>query len=209
MPVAPTVTPDLGAFNRALDSYVRLSKKDMEKCLWKQLGNWAYKALDLLKREPDAKNHLPQFPQSKRAPNWKLVSWLAKRRENELGEGRRPLRDVSKAEKSARRKSAGFIKALMLGAAKAARRKSTARQGSGIRARVSRGSVVGNRVSAAVRSEYRFTRGRTRAFETRKTAGIDRRTEAALEAARAAVIADIEIYVAHKLRENAAKEGIR
>lgn len=208
MPAVPTVTADIASFNAAIDNYVRASKKDAETCLWKQLANWAYKALGILRREPDAKNRLPQFPTGKRGANWPLVSWLAHLQEVH-GAARRPLREVSKAEKSARRKSAGFIKALMLGAAKAARRKSTARQGTGIQARVSRGKAVGDRMEASVRSEYRFRRGTTRAFTARDTRGIDRRAEAALEAARPAVVADIEIYLAKKMRENAAKEGMK
>ena len=153
--VAPLVSSNMAEFKRTLERYQSVSKREMEVCLWKQLSNWAFRALRILKREPSAAAHLPAdvSPRGKSA-NWRLVSWLATQRHRRGGSVGR-LRDFARAEKSARRKSCGFVKSLMLGAAKAAKSKSVARQGTGIVARASGGRTADGRAHAAASAAYR------------------------------------------------------
>ena len=157
MPAVPKVEVDMASFYDALRRYEKVRRKTTDDCMWRQVRNWCIKTLNWLKREP--KPQIPVFPTDKSGPNWPLVSWLAKQRGEYLGQRRvayvrgrpetkakkrrrvrHPLLKLSKKQKSARNKAVGFLRAMMIAAAAAARNRRAEQSDSGIKAIASGGT---------------------------------------------------------------------
>ena len=226
MPAVPKVEVDMASFYDALRRYEKVRRKTTDDCMWRQVRNWCIKTLNWLKREP--KPQIPVFPTDKSGPNWPLVSWLAKQRGEYLGQRRvayvrgrpetkakkrrrvrHPLLKLSKKQKSARNKAVGFLRAMMIAAAAAARNRRAEQSDSGIKAIASGGTDFAQKSLAAVSVGYGYKTRRTSAMKPVMGRLAEYKLYYALSLAMPAVVKDMEDYMARELEKAAAKEGIK
>lgn len=116
------------------------------------------------------------------------------------------LTEFAKQETRSRNRSCGYIKSLLLGLAKSAKKRAAVIQGTGIRAE-SVGELVGSVVKVACQSVYRYDYPMTRAYTFREESGIDMRAERAFAITLPATIADMNEYIQRKIEEAALKNG--
>lgn len=200
-------TVDTSAFESAVRDYADATGKTFDAALWRSMRSWALKAYKWRRQtSPRAKvnaNVNTLFPAGKRGADWqwRLVEWLMDRDGHADKSGRA---DFAKAEKRARRKSAGFGEHLIMGLAKAAEAKGAAMfhriHGA---ARVTGGGGLSSHVEAAASSVYNFESPQSRARVPRDEMDLERALVDALNATAAAQVADMEAYIARKLQEAA------
>lgn len=209
-----------------LRRYAEVSGKSIETAGWRMLSKWSYQALGQYKAIHPSRRTLAYIPtlpgRKEKSKDWRLVTWLKKGRkvnlkqyiftpekEKKLKRKRRglgPLTRFAQTELGARRKSVGFSTALILAAAKSAKRKMALVTKTGIRAATSQGGS--GVINLAVQSVYNFRNPKSRANQSRNVSRMERYIALAFRATLRDIVYDMEKYIARKAQEAAAKTGL-
>lgn len=167
--VSLNVEVDSSELGRAVAAYAAARGLEMEDAYWKKLAFVSGRASKMARAEiPEAQ--LPDFPSGKGGVGaWRLVQWLANK-QSYVG----PLSKLSRQERSQRRKSRNFGRAMLAAVGKAAKARGAVRQGKRIRGTA---RAIRNRDIIAVEAEsmIRYLRPTTRAMRPRDDSRIQAR----------------------------------